>query len=388
VPADRPGRALPLWLTVVLGLAGATLAVWGMHALSGLLGPILLAFVLTIVAQPLVPLLVRHGWPRWLAVAVLVVAVDGGLIAFTLAIVVSLGQLATVLPQYSDQWQHVLDGLRSTLANLGIGKAQVQSIVSSIGPGPAVTALRGLLSGVVDAMAALVLLLATALFMAIDAAALPERLAAVPRVSSHLTEALGEFATNTRRYMVVTSVFGFAVAVVDTIGLFLLGIPLALLWGLLSFLTNYVPNIGFFLGLLPPTLLALLVGGPRSALFVIILYSAANFVLQSIVQPLFVGDAVGLAVTVTFVGVIFWTVILGALGAILAIPLTLLLYAVLVGQDPERRWAKTLLAGRSGPPPPAPAGRGSRAVAAPAPPASSARDDARPPDGRKARLVR
>src|SRR5206468_2992413 len=56
-PDDDRGRALPLWLIVVLGLAGATIAVWGMHALSGLLAPILLAFVLTVVAQPLVPFL-------------------------------------------------------------------------------------------------------------------------------------------------------------------------------------------------------------------------------------------------------------------------------------------------------------------------------------------
>jgi hypothetical protein len=66
------------------------------------------------------------------------------------------------------------------------------------------------------------------------------------------------------------------------------------------------------------------------------------------VQPIFVGDAVGLSVTVTFLSVIVWTVVLGPLGAILAIPLTLFLHAVLVGQDPARPWARVLLAGASG----------------------------------------
>jgi hypothetical protein len=136
---------------------------------------------------------------------------------------------------------------------------------------------------------------------------------------------------------------------VDTIGLYLLGVPLALLWGLLSFLTNYVPNIGFVLGLLPPTLLALLVGGPGLAVAVVALYCVANFVLQSVIQPLVVGDAVGLSVTLTFLSTIVWTVVLGPLGAILAIPLTLLAHAVLVGQDPDRRWATVLLAGSSAP---------------------------------------
>jgi hypothetical protein len=147
---------------------------------------------------------------------------------------------------------------------------------------------------------------------------------------------------------VVTTVFGFAVAVVDTIGLVVLGVPLALLWGLVSFLTNYVPNIGFFLGLAPPTLLALLDGGPRTAVLVVVIYCAANFVLQSVIQPLVVGDTVGLSVTLTFLSVLLWTVVLGPLGAILAVPLTLFVVAVLVGQDPDRPWARVLLAGASG----------------------------------------
>src|SRR6478735_8757938 len=130
-----------------------------------------------------------------------------------------------------------------------------------------------------------------------------------------------------------------------TVALIVLGVPLPLIWGLLSFLTNYVPNIGFFLGLAPPTPLALVIGGPGLALVVIVVYSLSNFVIQSVIQPVFVGDAVGLSVTLSFLSVIIWTVILGPLGAVLAVPLTLFVHAILVGQDPDRRWARALLAG-------------------------------------------
>jgi AI-2 transport protein TqsA len=189
------------------------------------------------------------------------------------------------------------------------------------------------------------------LFMTAEGAGLPERLSGIPG-SWRLRTALDAFARNTRRYLVVTTIFGFLVAVVDTIGLAVLAIPLPFLWGLLSFLTNYVPNIGFFLGLLPPVFLALLVGGPGLALLVIAIYALANFVIQSVIQPVFVGDAVGLSVTLSFLSVIVWTVILGPVGAILAVPLTLFVHAVLVGQDPDRVWARTLLAGTSGAAPP------------------------------------
>jgi AI-2 transport protein TqsA len=344
-PAARRGP--PLWLTVVLGVAGAAVALLSLHAAASVLCPILLAFVLTVVAHPLIGALVRRGMRRGVAVAVTVLLVDGGLIAFTLALALSVGQLATVLPEYSDEWEELLDGLRTTLDGWGVGPDQVQQALGSIEPGTVAAALGTLLSHLARSVGALALVAATVLFMTAESAGVPERLAEVPGTTD-LREALGAFARNTRRYVVVTTVFGFAVAVIDTIGLVALGIPLALVWGLLSFLTNYVPNIGFFLGLVPPTILGLLVGGPVTALLVVLVYTVANFVLQSVVQPVVVGDAVGLSVTLTFLSVIVWTVVLGPLGALLAIPLTLFVYAVLVGQDPERRWARVLLAGASG----------------------------------------
>ncbi|MBB3084506.1 AI-2E family transporter [Geodermatophilus sabuli] len=387
MPEPENGRALPLWLTVVLGVAGAAGALWGISTYSGIVAPTLLAFVLTVTASPLVGVLVRRGVRRGFAVAVTVVLVNGGLIAFAVALVVSVGQLATVLPQYSDEWEQWVDDVRGALAAAGVGREQVEQMVSSLSLSSVVSAVGGLLAGVASAVGALVLVLATVLFMSADAAGTPERLATVPG-TWRLRAAFGDFARNTRRYLVVTTIFGFAVAVVDYVALVLLGVPLALLWGLLSFLTNYVPNIGFFLGLAPPALLALLDGGPRQAVLVVLVYTVANFVLQSVIQPVVVGDAVGLSVTLTFLSVIVWTVVLGPLGAILAIPLTLFLVALLVGQDPERRWARVLLAGASGagsPEKSAGSGRGRRrageGVPAPAPRSSAADDDRAVPDG-------
>jgi AI-2 transport protein TqsA len=344
-PGDR--RALPLWLVVVLGVAASGVAFSSIRAAAPILGPVALAFVLVVVAHPLIGALVRHGMRRAFAVGVAVLVIDGGLIAFAIALVLSIGQLATVLPEYSDEWQQLLDGARSTLSGLGISSDQIDQALHKVDPATVLAALGDVFLRALDSVAGLVLVLATVLFMTAEAAGVPERLAEVPG-TTRLRAALGDFARNTRRYMVVTTVFGFAVAVVDTIALVVLGIPLPLLWGLLSFLTNFVPNIGFFLGLVPPVLLALLVGGPSTALLVVLVYVLANFLLQSVLQPVFVGDAVGLSVTLSFLSVIVWTVVLGPIGAVLAVPITLFVHAVLVGQDPDRLWAKTLLAGASG----------------------------------------
>ncbi len=148
--------------------------------------------------------------------------------------------------------------------------------------------------------------------------------------------------------------FGFIVAVLDTIALYLLDIPAPLLWGLLAFLTNYIPNIGFIIGLIPPAILGLLEGGPGLMLAVIAVYSVLNVIIQSGIQPKVVGDAVGLSTTLTFVSLVFWAWVLGPLGALLAIPLSLLVKAVLIDADPDSRWMVPLVSnmpGHDDPPP-------------------------------------
>ena len=106
-----------------------------------------------------------------------------------------------------------------------------------------------------------------------------------------------------------------------------MGIPAAGLWALLAFVTNYIPNVGFIIGLIPPAILGLLVGGPSLAIAVIAVYCVLNFIIQSVLQPKFVGDAVGLTTTVSFLSLIVWAYILGPIGAILAIPASLLVKA-------------------------------------------------------------
>ena len=152
----------------------------------------------------------------------------------------------------------------------------------------------------------------------------------------------------------VATVFGFIVAVLDTTFLFFTPIPDPLVWGILAFITNYIPNVGFVVGLVPPAVLGLLEGGPGLMLLVIVVYSALNAVIQSVIQPRVVGEAVGLSGSVTFISLVFWAWVLGAVGALFAVPLTLLAKALLVDVDPRAAWLSPLLAG--GPEVPATAG--------------------------------
>jgi AI-2 transport protein TqsA len=348
-------QVLPRALVMLLGAGAAVLVLGGVRATAWLIGPAFLALIIVIALSPVQGWLRHHNWPAWLTTLVLLVLVVGLLAVLMLVVVVSLARLAALLPQYADRADQLLQSLAGSLTRFGVEPDQLQDAVSPISPDEVVTLIGTVLAGLSGALSSLVFLVCLMLFLTVEAGGIDRRLAAVAADRPQLTSALRSFAHGTRSYLLVATVFGLIVAVLDGAALAIIGVPLPVLWAVLSFVTNYIPNIGFVIGLVPPALLALLTSGVPTMLVVIGVYCVLNFIIQSLIQPRFVGDSVGLAMTTTFVALVFWAWLLGPLGALLAIPLTLLVKALLVDVDPAARWA-TALAGSLAPEPRAPRG--------------------------------
>ncbi|WP_194828959.1 AI-2E family transporter [Nocardia sp. XZ_19_231] len=349
-PSTEPATAappaewsIPRGLIVLLSLAAMVVTIAGLEAFSGVVGPVFLALMLTIAVQPIQTWARRRGWPAWLGMAAALVAVVSILFGIGGALALSAAQLASLLPNYADELNRLLDHGRDWLSSVGVGSDQIHKALSGIDVGKAAGVIEEVLGGLLGVFSSLFLVVALLLFMAVDGMTMNRRLAMVADERPAIAQALGDFVAGTRKYLIVSTVFGAIVAVIDGGALWLMGVPLPVLWALLSFITNYIPNVGFVIGVIPPALLALLDSGPELMIWVIVVYSGINFVIQSIIQPKFVGDAVGLGVTITFVSLVFWAWVLGALGALLAIPLTLLVKALLFDIDPTTRWADVLI---------------------------------------------
>ena len=359
----RPA-VLPRALVMLLGAAAAVIVLTGLRATAWLIGPAFLALVVVVAMSPVQGWLRRHGCPAWLTTIVLIFLVVGVLAVLALVVVVSLAKLAALLPQYADRADELQASLAASLDRFGVSPGQLQDAVADVDPARLVTLIGTVLAGLSSALSSLVFLVCLLLFLSIEAGGMDRRLAAIAADRPGLTTALRSFARSTRSYLVVSTVFGLIVGLLDSAVLVVVGVPLPLMWGVLAFITNYVPNVGFVIGLVPPALLALLTLGVPEMLIVIAAYCLLNFVIQSLIQPRFVGDSVGLAMTTTFLALIFWAWLLGPLGALLAIPLSLLIKALLVDVDPTARWATALVGSLAPEPRPEQRDRPARTAAA------------------------
>ncbi len=317
----------------------------GMRSFASSIGPIFLALVIVVVVSPLQRGLTRRGAPGWLAMMALLVACFGVLAVIVIALVWSTTQLVGLLASedYSSKLADAQQQLADQLTELNVSGDDLTEALSGLDLGAVAGRVTSALSGLLGLTSAISLLMIAMLFMVLDSDKFAASLDAVEDENPNVVQGLQQFAQRTRSYFVVSTVFGLIVAVLDVAALMMLGIPLALVWGVLSLITNYIPNIGFVIGLIPPAILAFFEGGWRLSVWVIVIYFVINVIVQSVIQPRFVGDAVGLSATLTFLSLIFWGWVLGPLGALLAVPMTLLAKALLVDIDPSTRWAAPLI---------------------------------------------
>jgi predicted PurR-regulated permease PerM len=235
----------------------------------------------------------------------------------------SLRQLAGELPRYQAQLEALLQTLSARFASRGINAADyVQQALTGEVIGR--FALRST-SAIAASVSNTVLILVIFAFMLGGMWEMERRAGADAADHSPLAARFLAFSATMRGYMGVRAVLGFVAALADYVLLLAVGVEYAALWGLLSFIMSFVPNIGFVLSMIPPALLALVGLGWPSALVVVAGYLVINALVDNVVGPRFIGRQMRISALLSFVSVLFWAWVLGPTGALVAVPLTVLI---------------------------------------------------------------
>jgi len=313
----------------LITFAAVVVVAWGLSELRAALLPVCFGLFLAVLASVPRRWLLRLGVPSPLAVMVVVGAVGGVLWLLFLALQSTLAEFAAVVPTYRTRVEGLLADAVAWFASLGI-EADPKELVASLEPGAWVAFLGQSLGGALGLVSNLFLVLFVLFFALFEV----ERIRT--RLRWHLGPAYDEprllgLVVDLQRYLGVKTVTSALTGVCAFAACALFGVAFPGLWGLIAFALNFVPIVGSIIASLPAIALALVdpALGWRVALPLGLVYVAFNNAISNVLEPLFMGQRIGISPLAVLLALVFWGWLWGPGGALLAVPLTLVVDVLL-----------------------------------------------------------
>ncbi|EGT4255688.1 AI-2E family transporter [Citrobacter amalonaticus] len=310
-------------LKIVIMLGMLVIILTGIRFAADIIVPFILALFIAVVLNPLVQRMVKLRVPRVLAISLLVIIIVMAMVLLLAYLGTSLNELARTLPQYRSSLVIPLKNLEPWLVRLGIG-VSVDEMVKYIDPNAAMTLITNLLTQLTNAMSSIFLLLLTVVFMLLEVPQLPTKFQQIMIRPVEGMAAIQRAIDSVSHYLVLKTAISLVTGLVVWGMLSALDVRFAFIWGLLAFALNYIPNIGSVLAAIPPIIQVLAFGGLYDALVVLAGYLIINLVFGNILEPRIMGRGLGLSTLVVFLSLIFWGWLLGPVGMLLSVPLTII----------------------------------------------------------------
>ncbi|QFU74306.1 AI-2E family transporter [Halioglobus maricola] len=327
--------SLLVFASIVIILAGARYS-------ANVLVPFLLAVFIAVICSAPIRMLAARGMPRSLAVTLVGLAAVGLLLAVFFLIGSAADDFAAAMPGYEQQFTALVDRWAARLEGWGVSVSE-EGVARALDPAAVMGYFGSFLGGLGDALGNFVLILFTVLFILADASSLPAKMAAMSngRETSYVEPAT-VLLLSMNNYVRTKALVSALTGGIIWVGLILLDTPFAALWGFLAFLLNFIPNVGSIIAAVPPVLLSLLEGSPLLTGSLVALYVVVNMVVGNVIEPRWMGQAVGLSTLAVFVSLVFWGYMFGAVGMLLSVPLTMVI-KFLTLLHPRSAWFGILL---------------------------------------------
>jgi predicted PurR-regulated permease PerM len=331
----------PRHTNVPVTLAALVIVIAGIKTAQVLLVPFLLAFFISIICAGPFFWLQQRKVPASLALLIVVSGVMlGGLVVVSL-ISSSLNDFTRDVPFYQEKLRVQTLVLFDWLDRVGI-KISKDILLEHFNPAAIMQSAGTMLAKAGGVLTNSFLILLTVIFILFEAAGMPNKLrAALPDAESSLNS-FEKFVTSVRQYLAIKTLVSLGTGLCVSIGLFFLGLDYAPLWGLLAFLFNYIPNVGSIIAAVPAVLLAVVQLDLGHALLVAALYLIVNVIMGNAVEPRLMGQKLGLSALVIFISLVFWGWVLGPVGMLLSVPLTMVVKIALEVNE-STRWLAILL---------------------------------------------
>lgn len=334
----------------LLGSAGLVILIAGLRAAAPILVPLVLAVFITVVNYPLLQFLRRMRVPTPAAVLAVVLLTFSFLGLVVLIGSASLSDIRSVLPVYVDQIKEFEGSAVAALENRRVPLPDRLPSAYLTEPDRLMDLLSGFLVRAAGFLSATAIVILFTIFMLSEATGFPAKLrAAIGRGDADLSRFAGA-VTDIQRYLAIKTAVSLATGTLVAIWLSIIGVDFPVMWGMLAFLFNFVPNVGSLIAAVPAVLFAALQLGPLSAFLAALGYIIVNIGLGNLVEPHLMGRRFGLSTLVVIISLVFWGWLWGPVGMLMSVPLTVVVRIALEYTD-DLRWLAVLLSNQPRPEP-------------------------------------
>ena len=331
---DRGARFLVVAASIIVVIAGLRQA-------SQLVLPFLTAVFLAVVSFPVMAWLQRKKVPTPLAVLITVAAAAGVVSVLGVVVGRSVNEFSQVAPQYQERFQDLANGLLAWAERIGL-PASEWTPFDYVNPEAIVDLIGGTLGALAGLLSNAFLVLLAVIFMMFEASGFRAKLRLAFGDRAANLNRLGQMTLQVQNYLAIKTVVSVSTGVLVGIWVWVLGLDFPLLWGLVAFIFNYIPNLGSIFAAVPAVLLAIVQFGPARAILVASGYLAINIVFGNVVEPMMLGRRLGLSTLVVFMSLVFWGWVWGPVGMLLSVPLTMMLKIALENTE-DFRWVAVML---------------------------------------------
>ena len=335
-PAFRtsPSQAL-------ITVAAFVVVVAGMRVGADIIVPFLLAMFIAVISAPALDWLERLGLPRAVAMIVVIAAIVAVGMGITGLVGSSLRQFTASLPEYTDRLNSYTQAVESWLNRHGVpfDAGELRNLIDA---SRVMKLAADIFNGFGGVLTNAFLIFLTVVFLLFETASFAVKLRAVVNDPDETLARVRNVTESVKRYLAIKTLTSLVTGVLIGICLTFLGVENAVLWGLLAFMLNYVPNIGSIIAAVPAVLFALVQLGVGGALATAAVFAVVNVIIGSVLEPRFMGRGLGLSTLVVFLSLVFWGWVLGLVGMFLSVPLTMTV-KIALGANEHTRWVAVFL---------------------------------------------
>jgi AI-2 transport protein TqsA len=313
----------------------------GMRAGHTILVPLLLSMFLALICAGPMLWLEKKGVPSPLAVLVVMLGVLGVGFGIGAMIGTSVDDFSQALPRYEIRLQEEMGFVLEWLQTIGV-TVSTPDLLKHVNPGAAMQLGAKMLTGLGGIFTNSFLILFTVILILGESSSFKRKLNVIWGTEKVSFGALGQFAYDVQHLLAIKTAMSIGTGLAVGIWVAVLGVDFPVLWGLLAFLLNYIPNLGSILAGAPAVLLSFIQLGVGRALAVAAGYVVINVVFGNIVEPRIMGQRLGLSTLTVFLSLVFWGWVWGPVGMILSVPLTMVVKIALESKE-DTRWMALLL---------------------------------------------